>query len=62
MRHCAINSLRAGGQTVRPIWRDACSMWRTLMAAMFDPYRPEQHYMRGPGPRCRQRRDGKDAD
>jgi hypothetical protein len=24
-----------------------------LRAAAFSPYRPEQHYMRGPGPACR---------
>jgi hypothetical protein len=27
--------------------------WRTLVRDMFDPYRPELHYMRGPGPACR---------
>lgn len=29
------------------------SAWQKLIARMCDPYRPEQHYMRGPGPRCR---------
>lgn len=29
--------------------------WRTLMTDLFNPYRPEQHYMRGPGPRWRER-------
>jgi hypothetical protein len=24
-----------------------------FFARAFDPYRPEQHYMRGPGPACR---------
>jgi hypothetical protein len=24
---------------------------RKILAALFDPYRPERHYMRGPGPR-----------
>ena len=27
--------------------------WRSLTAAAFDRYRPELHYMRGPGPKCR---------
>jgi hypothetical protein len=27
-------------------------LWRAFEDA-FDPYRPEQHYMRGPGPKCR---------
>ena len=26
--------------------------WRRLVASPSDPYRPELHYMRGPGPRC----------
>ena len=26
-------------------------LWRTLTTDMLDPYRPERHYMRGPGPR-----------
>jgi hypothetical protein len=27
--------------------------WRRFVARAFDPYRPELHYMRGPGPACR---------
>lgn len=30
-------------------------MVRPLIAALFDPYRPEKHYMRGPGPKWRAR-------
>jgi hypothetical protein len=26
-------------------------IWRKLKKAIFDPYRPELHYMRGPGPK-----------
>jgi hypothetical protein len=26
-------------------------LWHTLTKALFDPYRPELHYMRGPGPK-----------
>jgi len=29
--------------------------WRTFTAAIFDPYRPELHYMRGPGPKWREK-------
>jgi hypothetical protein len=32
--------------------------WRRLTASLRDPYRPELHYMRGPGPKWR----GKHAD
>lgn len=28
---------------------------RRLRRAMFDPYRPELHYMRGPGPKWREK-------
>ena len=27
--------------------------WRQFLARALDPYRPELHYMRGPGPACR---------
>jgi hypothetical protein len=27
--------------------------WRRLRQRIFDPYRPELHYMRGPGPKWR---------
>jgi hypothetical protein len=27
--------------------------WRRLVTALHDPYRPELHYMRGPGPKWR---------
>jgi hypothetical protein len=29
--------------------------WRTLARGLFDPYRPELHYMRGPGPKWREK-------
>jgi len=29
------------------------SLWRSLKKDIFDTYRPELHYMRGPGPRWR---------
>jgi len=29
------------------------SFWRLFFARTFDPYRPELHYMRGPGPAWR---------
>jgi hypothetical protein len=30
--------------------------WQNLRAAMFESYRPELHYMRGPVPKCREKR------
>jgi hypothetical protein len=29
------------------------SFWKQFFAKAFDPYRPELHYMRGPGPAWR---------
>jgi hypothetical protein len=31
----------------------AMSLWRSLKKELFDGYRPERHYMRGPGPKWR---------
>ena len=32
--------------------------WRRLTASVLDPYRPELHYMRGPGPKWREKHAG----
>lgn len=34
---------------------------RELFTRIFNPYRPELHYMRGPGPACRAKLEGKRA-
>ena len=36
-------------------WIDLASAWRVLMATHRSSYRPEKHYMRGPGPKCREK-------
>ena len=41
------------------IWCWVSALWHMLMATVREPYRPEQHYMRGPGPKSRERQDGK---
>jgi hypothetical protein len=30
---------------------DSGYLFREMLKALFDPYRPELHYMRGPGPK-----------
>jgi hypothetical protein len=43
----------------RFMWHDITSVVRDLQRAVtgaLDPYRPEQHYMRGPGPKCQAKR------
>lgn len=32
--------------------------WREFFAAAFNPYHPERHYMRGPGPACAAKQAG----
>jgi hypothetical protein len=35
--------------------QDVRRWWRTLVTRLLDPYRPERHYMRGPGPKWREK-------
>jgi len=39
----------------RPIFATAAKAWRQLRKALFDTYRPELHYLRGPGPKWREK-------
>jgi hypothetical protein len=42
--------------TPTPVGLDpAARRWRRLRTSLFDPYRPELHYMRGPGPKWREK-------
>jgi hypothetical protein len=34
-------------------WIDWSKAWTAALARHMDVYRPEAHYMRGPGPKCR---------
>jgi len=46
--------------TLRNALRGVEHFWRALIKAPFDGYRPEQHYMRGPGPKHRAKACGFD--
>jgi hypothetical protein len=35
------------------IGKAVADLWRTVTSDLFDTYRPERHYMRGPGPKWR---------
>jgi hypothetical protein len=35
----------------------AHQLWHALTKPLFDPYRPELHYMRGPGPKWHEKHD-----
>lgn len=43
------------------ILHEVREFWQLFFVAAFDPYRPEQHYMRGPGPACRAKAPASDA-
>ena len=36
-------------------WVPLVDIWRRLKEGIFDPYHPELHYMRGPGPKWREK-------
>ena len=39
-----------------PRWMSRAAAWTlNLKRDLFDPYRPELHYMRGPGPKWREK-------
>jgi hypothetical protein len=40
---------------IRSAGRELRDLWRELTRELRDGYRPERHYMRGPGPKCRER-------
>lgn len=40
---------------VRARCRAAAKIWQCRLQRVLDPYRPEFHYMRGPGPRWREK-------
>jgi len=35
--------------------RTVAATWRAISHDLFDTYHPEQHYMRGPGPKWREK-------
>jgi hypothetical protein len=56
MATIASSSAAPGAQTdIREpaLFGDIGALWRQFFARAFDPYRPELHYMRGPGPAWR---------
>jgi hypothetical protein len=40
-------------ETKSSLFGEIKSFWYRFFLKAFDPYRPELHYMRGPGPACR---------
>ena len=42
----------------RGLYATLAATWRAVTHDLFDPYRPERHYMRGPGPKWRAKHAG----
>jgi hypothetical protein len=43
----------AGKTKTSSIGKAVADLWRTVTSDLFNEYRPERHYMRGPGPKWR---------
>ena len=46
-------STRTGSRDGSSPFAEIRTFWHQFLARAFDPYRPELHYMRGPGPAWR---------
>jgi hypothetical protein len=46
-----ITLIIASTSSVRDRWNSVWTRWHQLIDVASDPYRPELHYMRGPGPK-----------
>jgi len=42
-------------QSANVSWAKVFASWQALTKALFDDYQPELHYMRGPGPKWREK-------
>jgi hypothetical protein len=52
----SLSSTAGSGQPSNP-FAEIRGFWRQFFSRALDPYRPELHYMRGPGPACRAKHD-----
>ena len=43
----------ASKSKTQSIGKVVADLWRTVTSDLFNEYRPERHYMRGPGPKWR---------
>jgi hypothetical protein len=55
----SVTTVRIPAAPINPSLRASLARtWRTLSHDLFDSYRPERHYMRGPGPKWRAKHVG----
>jgi hypothetical protein len=50
------SSLPDSSATPTGLRQEIRQFWQQFFVAAFNPYRPELHYMRGPGPACAAKR------
>ncbi len=57
MSHALTSASRVAVLAVGAVMSDAwrAGRWREFMKNLLDPYHPERHYMRGPGPKWREK-------
>lgn len=55
MKIVIIGAATSGTTSPATILYTAAQRWQKQLARVFDPYRPELHYMRGPGPKWRKK-------
>lgn len=47
--------MNAPSSAETPLGKSLLAACRSILADLFRPYRPERHYMRGPGPKWREK-------
>jgi hypothetical protein len=57
-RHRRTSAMALTVERILRIRKALASLWRPIARELFDPYRPELHYMRGPGPKWREKHAG----
>ena len=55
MKMIVIGEATSGTSSPATLFHIVVRRWQVQMARLFDPYRPERHYMRGPGPKWREK-------
>ena len=53
MKTVVIGAATSGSSLPASLFRIMARRWQKHLARLRDPYRPELHYMRGPGPKWR---------
>ena len=51
------NQVRSNRRKASGVLADIAEFVQDLARSLFDPYRPELHYMRGPGPKWHEKHD-----